>query len=82
LVLIRQVFPVVLTQPDEPAADLPMEGVTKLSIPDLGQWSRDQGGVPASTGSKRFRLRVVVGRLATLKVDQASIAEAQFSLAA
>ena len=50
LVLIRQVFPVVLTQPDEPAADLPMEGVTKLSIPDLGQWSRDQGGVPASTG--------------------------------
>ena len=31
---------------------------------------------------KRFRLRVVVGRLATLKVDQASIAEAQFSLAA
>jgi len=27
-------------------------------------------------------LRVVVGRLATLKVDQASIAEAQFSLAA
>jgi len=33
-------------------------------------------------GGKRFRLRVVVGRLATLKVDQASIAEAQFSLAA
>jgi len=31
---------------------------------------------------KRFGLRVVVGRLATLKVDQASIAEAQFSLAA
>jgi len=31
---------------------------------------------------KRFRLRVVVGRLATLKVDQASIAEARFSLAA
>ena len=41
------------------------------------------------TGAYRFRpdgkrpgLRVVVGRLATLKVDQASIAEAQFSLAA
>ena len=31
---------------------------------------------------KRLGLRVVVGRLATLKVDQASIAEAQFSLAA
>ena len=31
---------------------------------------------------KRPGLRVVVGRLATLKVDQASIAEAQFSLAA
>jgi len=31
---------------------------------------------------KRFRLRAVVGRLATLKVDQASIAEARFSLAA
>jgi hypothetical protein len=31
---------------------------------------------------KRFRLRAVVGRLATLKVDRASIAEAQFSLAA
>ena len=40
------------------------------------------GGVPVSTGCKRFRLRAVVGRLATLKVDQASIAEAQFSLAA
>jgi hypothetical protein len=31
---------------------------------------------------KRLRLRAVVGRLATLKVDQASIAEARFSLAA
>lgn len=31
---------------------------------------------------RRFRLRVVVGRLATLKVDHASIAEAQFALAA
>jgi hypothetical protein len=31
---------------------------------------------------KKFRLRAVVGRLATLKVDRASIAEAQFSLAA
>jgi hypothetical protein len=39
--LIRREFLVVLTQPDEPAANLPMEGVTKLSTPDLGQWSRD-----------------------------------------
>ena len=31
-------------KPDEPATEVPMEGVTKLSIPDLGQWSRDQRG--------------------------------------
>jgi hypothetical protein len=46
-------------------------------------------GFTNQTGAYRYRpdgkrpgLRVVVGRLATLKVDQASIAEAQFSLAA
>jgi hypothetical protein len=44
------------------------------AFPRGAYWFRPDG--------KRFRLRVVVGRLATLKVDQASIAEAQFALAA
>ena len=43
---------------------------------------KTQGAYRFRPDGKRFRLRVVVGRLATLKVDQASIAEAQFSLAA
>jgi hypothetical protein len=41
-----------------------------------------QGAYRFRPDGKRFRLRAVVGRLATLKVDRASIAEAQFSLAA
>ena len=47
-----------------------------------GSAEHPYGGVPVSTGWQTFGLRVVVGRLATLKVDRASIAEAQFSLAA
>jgi hypothetical protein len=41
-----------------------------------------QGAYRFRPDGKRFRLRAVVGRLATLKVDRASIAEARFSLAA
>jgi hypothetical protein len=47
-----------------------------------GRAGHPSGGVLVSTECWRFGLRVVVGRLATLKADQASIAEAQFSLAA
>ena len=48
---------------------------------DFGK-EKSMGAYRFRPDGKRFRLRVVVGRLATLKVDQASIAEAQFSLAA
>ena len=46
------------------------------------QFDDSEGAYRFRPDGMRFRLRVVVGRLATLKVDRASIAEAQFSLAA
>ena len=50
--------------------------------PSGDQQQNQTGAYRFRPDGKRFGLRVVVGRLATLKVDQASIAEAQFSLAA
>jgi hypothetical protein len=53
-------------------------GMDRVSITT----NNPQGAYRFRPDGKRFRLRAVVGRLATLKVDRASIAEARFSLAA
>jgi hypothetical protein len=68
----------------------PLDGGGREAVRVVDTCRLPSGGrEPNQTGAYRFRpdgkrpgLRVVVGRLATLKVDQASIAEAQFSLAA
>ena len=64
-------------------------GREAVRVVDTCRRSSRPPGFTNQTGAYRYRpdgkrpgLRVVVGRLATLKVDQASIAEAQFSLAA
>jgi len=55
---------------------------TPAGCPRAAGWQDPTGAYRYRPDGKRPGLRVVVGRLATLKVDQASIAEAQFSLAA